>query len=203
MKCPACLKGKLRTRDSRECRSFITKRIRECRLCGERIVTWEIIKGRLDNVVAAYQAEQLRQSGEKFPSTYSAVDVQGSHFQASYAQEREKVNGAIPSLDGPGLKPFVALLFGDYPPQQCLEIIGPFASCSLASADYNTPTQGAAMLFRVASHLGVEDCEVSLILMRKAKELWREAVKLILARRICPCCVALQNRLKESKKGDP
>ena len=100
-----------------------------------------------------------------------------------------------PSLDGPGLEPWAALLLGDYSPAEYAEHMRPDGM--MPSAEYYWPWIRAGKLFRAAASLhDPEDAEASLFLIGCGKRELRQALLIMLDRRTCPCCIELKAKLE-------
>jgi hypothetical protein len=96
-----------------------------------------------------------------------------------------------PSINGPGIESWVALLQGDYSPLEYAEHVN--ADGMLPSAEYYAAWMRAGKLFRASASLDdPEDCGASLFLIENGRRALREALLVMLERRACPCCVELR-----------
>jgi len=100
-----------------------------------------------------------------------------------------------PSLDGPGLEPWVALILGDFSPEEYLKHLEPINRGSLTSANYYAPMHEAERCFRAASAATPDQAEESLKQMGKGKMRLRDAVGMFLEGRTCSCCIELRAML--------
>jgi len=99
------------------------------------------------------------------------------------------------SLNGSGLEPWVALLSGDFSPEEYLKYIAQFNRASLMSANYYATMHEAEQCFRAASAATPDQAEESLKQMGKGKMRLRDAVEMFLEGRTCSCCIELRAML--------